>query len=329
MASIDEHLERLERLRSQLLPLSGRVFASADDLASAAALQIRELEVGGPEVTLEPPMDLICQVTPVAVFEFSTTIEVNPAHLAGSGVTLLGPNKSSALKGIAYKKLDEAIAALAMCTYLAMPDEIHFFPTELLPTQPEHFESIVPSGSIRRAIVIAKEVNWPSIQTLSLQRVVDWVMDVPGWKDGIGRGRVGRGLAAFSHCLSADRGFGSAVGLLWAMVGLEALYCSSHEGLRSQLTERSQLILGPFVTHKKRFGQVYDYRSRFVHGDMDVPFAHRERRDDEDVWSFIWESDDAASLALAALIATLQVLIQQGSHDLAFQTSVVPNPRGA
>lgn len=61
-----------------------------------------------------------------------------------------------------------------------------------------------------------------------------------------------------------------AMGLCWVSkkFGLEALYCQGNSNLPGQLNVKSTLLLGDRVSFKKDFNKMYDYRSRFVHGDL-------------------------------------------------------------
>ena len=111
---------------------------------------------------------------------------------------------------------------------------------------------------------------------------------------------------------------------MWGMVGLEALYCRGKDGLRAQVSEKAQLLLGVLSSHKKRIGQLYDYRSSFLHGSRDIPFAQREREDDQDAMQFFWQSDDESALAIIALLASIQELVVRNWHELEFRTHIVP-----
>lgn len=158
----------------------------------------------------------------------------------------------------------------------------------------------------------------------SLRQVFDWLESLDGWSDGIGRGHVGRAVAALSHAVATSRGHNSPLRLMWGMVGLEALYCRGKDGLRAQVSEKAQLLLGVLSSHKKRIGQLYDYRSSFLHGSRDIPFAQREREDDQDAMQFFWQSDDESALAIIALLASIQELVVRNWHELEFRTHIVP-----
>jgi hypothetical protein len=97
---------------------------------------------------------------------------------------------------------------------------------------------------------------------------------------------------------------------------LEAIYAEGASGLRQQLVAKTHALFGPPQTHKKAFGSMYDFRSRFVHGDVDFPLAYDQR--DYDQLGFTEEVETAIEVALAVLLATLQAMARSGSHRLTF-----------
>jgi hypothetical protein len=138
------------------------------------------------------------------------------------------------------------------------------------------------------------------------------------WTDGIGRTRVGRALAALTHVFEERESLNPGPRLLWALLGLEALYCDGKEGLKAQLIRKAQLLLGPFSSHKKSMSKLYDYRSRFVHGGLDLPISYRYRADDEDAGKFLEEAEDAAAFATVTLLASVQELVRRNWQTLDF-----------
>ena len=77
-------------------------------------------------------------------------------------------------------------------------------------------------------------------------------------------------MAALSYAAPGSVDSESSLNLAWVLLGLEALYCTGNVGLREQLVAKSELVLGPRVENKKAFGAMYDFRSRLLHGDMDL-----------------------------------------------------------
>lgn len=173
------------------------------------------------------------------------------------------------------------------------------------------------SGLLPEAVERAFKQEWPPIVTVPFQTVWEWLNAIPGLKEGQGRGRLGRAVSAFSYLMSAGVTGAPTMGLMWALVGLEALYAKGNQALQAQLIEKSEVILGKRTTHKKNFGRMYDFRSRFVHGDIDFPLSYVSDTIDFD--AFDREAREAELLATATLVSTLQQLVVRGMHELEFE----------
>lgn len=155
--------------------------------------------------------------------------------------------------------------------------------------------------------------KWPPIADLEMSDVWDWLTRVDGLSEGVGRGPVGRAVACLEHAALRDpRGISA---LVWPVIGLEALYARGREAVHSQILEKSEVFLGPRTEYRRNFKQVYDYRSRYLHGDVDIPLGHEEGRGgtvDQGL-------SEASQLAFAILVASLQKLIATNSHVLEFR----------
>ena len=110
--------------------------------------------------------------------------------------------------------------------------------------------------------------------------------------------------------------------MLWSLVGIEALYTKGEAGLAEQVKHKSQAFLGRQDAYKKEIAKMYDFRSRFVHGDLDFPgyltpyeSEGAERRYQEGLKA----SND---LATAVLVASIQELIRRDCKGLDFSYAV-------
>lgn len=164
----------------------------------------------------------------------------------------------------------------------------------------------------------ADELGWPPIRSLSVIQVHRWLIGIPGFTSGVGQGRVGRALAALSHIVCKPLSEYSAIDLSWAVLGLEALYAEGNQGLAQQILKKTEILLGPRRENKKRFSQMYDYRSRFLHGDLDIPLAYRKHQHDLPGGDFEIETYDCWGIACSMLVSTLQTLASAGEYELEF-----------
>ena len=169
-----------------------------------------------------------------------------------------------------------------------------------------------------RATQASKKYGWPPLRALSIVRAWSWLASTRCIDAGIARHPVGRALAALSYAAPGSVDSESSLNLAWVLLGLEALYCTGNVGLREQLVAKSELVLGPRVENKKAFGAMYDFRSRLLHGDMDLPLRYSAFDAVPDFERHYDDLGDYEGLGLAALIGTLQVMIKNDWRELAF-----------
>ncbi len=185
----------------------------------------------------------------------------------------------------------------------------------------EYVESYKPvSWVLQEAVEFAEKYNWPTLLQLSVDEVVQWLEALPGFLDGQGNGPVGRAVAALSYIVAKEAADHSPIDLAWAMLGLEALYGRGIDSLSRQLAEKTELFLGPRLEHKKSVSMLYDYRSKFLHGSVDLTVAFRQFESAFEDNTFEPEAYEHWGFASAVLVASLQQLVRRGWHSLEFST---------
>jgi hypothetical protein len=168
------------------------------------------------------------------------------------------------------------------------------------------------------AIETSEQLGWPKMYSASLSKGWDWLKRSDALIDGIGVHPLGRALAALSHLTSPNLNSTSSIELVWILLGLEALYSRGNVGLKEQLLAKTEALLGPRTENKKAFGIVYDFRSRLLHGDVDLPLRFTEFNAVEKYEKFHAELSQHEGLALAVLLATLQWMVVNNKTDLKF-----------
>lgn len=159
-------------------------------------------------------------------------------------------------------------------------------------------------------------LGWPKLVNLKLKEVLLWLDEVPGVAASVSETALGRAIAAFTHLL---HGWGKdSLSLVWGVMGLEALYATGSIGLRNQIIERSQAVLGDNPA-PRLLGKIYDFRSRLVHGDKNVPFAFNGS-DVGNAGRFRSTLHDYESFVLVILVATLQFMCQKHLFELRFRS---------
>lgn len=166
-------------------------------------------------------------------------------------------------------------------------------------------------------IMDSERYAWPPVASLDFDSVRNWLLSHLTEDSWHAESRCGRALAAFTHLLKGDMSDEAKV--MWYSAALEALYCDSNEGVKRQLFEKSQALLGEITQHKKTIRAIYDVRSSLFHGGASFPFGHST-----DYWSdepSPYSKNLGSTIAIMArmLVATFQKMVQLNKHDLEFR----------
>jgi hypothetical protein len=168
------------------------------------------------------------------------------------------------------------------------------------------------------AVEASNETGWPRLASTSIRETWEWLRGSRSMVDGVGVGRLGRALAALSHLTTDTLSRSSSIDLFWVLLGLEALYARGNVGLKEQLLGKSEVVLGPRMENKRLFGAVYDFRSRLIHGDVDLPVRFSRFNAAEKYENFHDELHRNEKIALAALVGTLQWMVMNNRYELDF-----------
>ena len=171
---------------------------------------------------------------------------------------------------------------------------------------------------VREAIQLSSKHSWPPLATIPLSNIVKW-LSINKPERVIARTMLDKAVASFSN-LASDK---SHLKLIWALIGLETLYCSGNSGLQAQLIEKSETFLGKRTAYKKVFPKMYNYRSRLVHGEIPIPFPNKTDYDESLELSV--ENDEYEIIAIGILLSTLQKMCNESLKELNFSYQLVKN----
>ncbi len=175
------------------------------------------------------------------------------------------------------------------------------------------------------ALESSKKLKWPKLSSIGVLDAWNWLNSSNVIENGIGKNSVGRALAAFSQLTTESSSEDSTLNIIWALLGLEAIYTKGNLGLKEQLVLKTEVPLGKREENKKAFGQMYDFRSRLVHGDIDIPLRYTPYDGASEFENFHSDLYESSDIAIATLIATFQKLIQNNWKELEFQYSISGN----
>jgi len=153
--------------------------------------------------------------------------------------------------------------------------------------------------------------GWPPIAKISFLDSFNWLVCIEGFAHGLPSGPSGRAISALTHLLE-----GNGLELVWAVLGLEALYCRGNKDLAHQLRQKTSALLGEPVEYKKRVQELYDHRSQLVHGGLDIPIAYDFIEVVESVERYQQRDMDSHDLGTTLLVSTIQHLILKRGYSI-------------
>jgi hypothetical protein len=296
--------------------------------ASEALKELRDLSGELELLSLDP-----AQPAPVSVSVSNETATSSPQQLAA------GFRRTVLLEAVVQYRLDEfpgrARGNAAVAGLIAGHDLEKFVGDLLLASTIANPGAVHPrvvecsvGGSLRSTFQLrpnnigfareeAERIGWPPLAQFPLDQSLRWLRGVPGFIEGVPRGPLGRAVSSVSQLLGFNAP-GDGMELMWALVGLEALYTQGKEGLGQQLFEKAELLLGRPTTHGRSVRRLHGFRSRFVHGDTDFPLAYSPYYGD--TWAdAIVPAAEHGAVATALLVATLQAMLAASRAELLFK----------
>jgi hypothetical protein len=175
--------------------------------------------------------------------------------------------------------------------------------------------------SLLQACAAAEMEGWPTVDVIPFDSVWTWLRAQAAFATGVTNSAIARAVAAFSHLLEAE---GPAVQLFWALVGLEALFTEGEAGLLAQMRSRAPLIVGSAPRAHKLMGEMYQVRSKFVHGKLDFMSAHKVFEIADADSPISKELSDAVNTAVGILLASIQQLVRKNCFELRFGVTLLP-----
>jgi hypothetical protein len=177
-------------------------------------------------------------------------------------------------------------------------------------------------SDLRSAVDNAADRGWPHFGQMEIHTVMRWLARVPGFRARHAESPLGRALAAASYLFWPSWGQTDHLALVWALLGLEALYTRGNAGLQEQLASKTTAFLGNRTSHKKNLPNMYNFRSRFIHGDLDFPYAYNEADASPEYERFNSDRFASENIAVAMLFSTLQRMCLENRFELSFHHAV-------
>ncbi|MEP1093536.1 MAG: hypothetical protein ABJG78_00405 [Cyclobacteriaceae bacterium] len=162
--------------------------------------------------------------------------------------------------------------------------------------------------------------NWPKVQFLPLNEVVSWYRKLKILFKQRASSNIERCFnALINYC--QGNGF-SPADFIWITHSLEALYDTPKEGIVTSLKNRIFLFLGTPDSHskelRKKIGELYDFRSNFVHGSMEIARAPFFENLDQELWNYMNEIHKLSDFGIMLLLSSVQKIINENANSLKF-----------
>jgi hypothetical protein len=313
--AVRSHPEWLTEALGQLCDLSGALRCSPGEVGRSASIAVVV------EDASEPPDGL--GVHPFAGgllgFGIDADIVEIAKHCADQEIAV------DWAISLAASDLQEAVEGILLATHIAMPGSVSTMDGVVVVDGKVRGQAQGAQPLIAQGVDDAARRGWPPIGALSIRQVHEWLSKLPGFDRRTGKGPVGRAVAALSHLLLNETDVPGD--LIWAMIGLEALYGRDQAPVGTQLMRKAELLLGARKTHKRVMKEAYRFRSKLVHGEIDIPFFQNDPNE-PDFAQFVQNNSDATLLAQAVLVASIQELIRRSEHVLEFEYTIARDGSG-
>ena len=164
--------------------------------------------------------------------------------------------------------------------------------------------------SVQLAHQYSRQIKWPCFRTLKLINSWRWLIQRKAYleSEGFEKDPTSRALNAFSRLLESPT-IDHAMHLVWAMVGIEALYVRGRPNVMQQVRNNVPKVLGNYELFKKEFDKMYDFRSRFIHGDLDFPGLYQLGDASSELAQYEVDLEKTVSFAVSILTGSLQEII--------------------
>lgn len=203
-------------------------------------------------------------------------------------------------------EINHMINKLSLLVNLTYGSKIDFISGIIISTEGKYLgKTDTLLSTLEFAYKHAVDIGWPVIKPIKLEETLKWFMSNNLHTDDISKNSLHRAVNAFSYQFSSLEERDTSA-LFWTMLGIEALLAEGTANIIGQIKSKSSIILGQPIDYKKKLNKLYNYRSRFIHGDIDFPakFSADYENFEVEYWDYL----NFASSILLELIRTLIVM---------------------
>jgi hypothetical protein len=159
----------------------------------------------------------------------------------------------------------------------------------------------------------AYNMKWPILKGVTLEQTVEWFIKHNILLNNVSNSKASRAVNAFSQMFGNLNEANSSF-LFWSVLGIESLLAEGNNNVLNQIKAKCTLLFGEPTEFKKKINQLYNYRSRFIHGDIDLPpkFFYYNDKFETEYWSHLYFS-------VSILLALIRKLIIEDKTEFKFE----------
>jgi Apea-like HEPN len=219
---------------------------------------------------------------------------------------------------------------LFLAMNLSIPGSCDFYSAIIRPVVAENdtYEKEIRlrlSGSIiASSTKLIDEMKWPEIHEIPVKIVLQWIEKIGFSKSSFAHSNTERAIFGLLYsCMHEEI---EPTALIWLTQALEALFDTPQLGIANTLKERVFLVLEKPNENLKKINKAinafYDYRSRYVHGEIALPNPMSIRLLDKTLDDFEEELIQHMDFAMILIVASLQKLIIKDSNGFNFSETL-------
>lgn len=206
---------------------------------------------------------------------------------------------------------------------IAAPGSCNFYLASLRSKDEKHRKQLAEVSlsqfNFELALRNRRDGKWPAPKMLDVRQVVDWVFAVRRGVTQVPQSRMEKVLFALLHIAKTDV---SPVVVVWLFYALETLFDTRPGENRRALLERAKLLLSPNERDAAVLGKnlrgLYEYRSKLVHGGLEIIHPMHHEGLDRRVWEKYLELAKVAEFGFALVLVSVQAIIEKGWREPRF-----------
>ncbi|SRR6266851_515103 len=207
---------------------------------------------------------------------------------------------------------------------LALPGAADFFNVTVETVGPRQPERLDLSAFYFETAFRSRD-QWPTLQYIDLRTVSVWFNRVRTGFSQVPDTPVERALFAMLHVCRSN---GRPEDIVWLFYAFESLFKTRVGENYSALLERICLLLQPDGAQekllRKNMRAMYEFRSAFVHGGLQIIRPMHNERMDKRVDESYGKTVELSQYGTKLLLGCLQRYIQENWRDVRYKTTVEP-----